>query len=232
MVLLSATDTARITFNTPAYDATSDNELEFELQVTDGSGRFATDRVVITVTEASGAADGGDSSLPRVKVRTSLGDFVVELDQENAPITVANFLEYVNDRFYDGTIFHRVIPAFVVQGGGFTPGMVRKDTRDPIVNEASNGLKNDRGTIAMARTNDPDSATSQFYVNLVDNDSLNASGSSGGYAVFGKVVSGMDVVDLIATVETTSKAGANDVPVDDVKILGVTLIETEGDSPV
>ena len=141
---------------------------------------------------------------PMVKFETSMGDIVIELNPEKAPITVNNFLRYVNEGFYDGTIFHRVIPNFMIQGGGFDANLVEKTTHEPIKNEAANGLKNDRGTIAMARTNDPDSATAQFFINHVNNAGLNYP-SNGGYAVFGKVVQGMEVVDAIANVPTTNK---------------------------
>ena len=149
-----------------------------------------------------------------VKLQTSMGDIVIELNEQAAPVTVKNFLQYVEDGFFDSKIFHRVIPNFMIQGGGFTEDMSQGQTRDQIVNEAANGLKNERGTIAMARTNDPDSATAQFFINQQDNDFLNYAGSANpGYAVFGKAVEGMDVVDAIASVETTTKQGMDDVPV-------------------
>ena len=135
-----------------------------------------------------------------VKLQTNMGDIVVELDEQAAPVTVKNFLGYVQDGFFDGKIFHRVIPNFMIQGGGFTEDMSQDKTRDPIVNEANNGLKNERGTIAMARTSDPHSATAQFFINVKDNDFLNYSSPSPqgwGYTVFGKVVDGMDVVRKI-----------------------------------
>ncbi len=159
-----------------------------------------------------------------VKLATSKGDIVVELNQEKAPITVKNFLEYVESDFYDGTIFHRVIKGFMIQGGGFTPDMTQKGAMAPIRNEASNGLKNDRGAIAMARTSDPHSATSQFFINHADNDFLNASTGNAGYAVFGKVVEGMDVVDKIAAVPTTIKAGMRDVPAETIEIKSATVV--------
>ena len=140
-----------------------------------------------------------------VKLQTSLGDIVIELNQEKAPQTVANFLGYVNDGFYSGTIFHRVIDGFMIQGGGFTENFQKKGTKAPIQNEANNGLKNDRGTIAMARTNAPHSATAQFFINVVNNDFLNyrsATSRGWGYTVFGKVVQGMDVVDKIRKIPT------------------------------
>lgn len=161
-----------------------------------------------------------------VKLETSLGDIVIDLDPQNAGATVENFLAYVQDGFYDDTIFHRVIPDFMIQGGGLAEDMSQKKTRAPIKNEAANGLKNDRGTIAMARTNDPDSATAQFFINLKDNDFLNYAGPSNpGYAVFGKVVEGMDVVDAIAGVETTSKGHFDDVPKEPVVIRSAAVVE-------
>ena len=161
---------------------------------------------------------------PRVKLETSMGDIVIELNEEAAPITVKNFLEYVESGFFNGLIFHRVIPNFMIQGGGFTADMQRKQTNAPIKNEASNGLKNDRGTIAMARTNDPDSATSQFFINHKDNSFLNYTPTNPGYAVFGKTVEGMDVVDKIAAVRTTSRNGMQDVPVEPVIIKSATVV--------
>ncbi len=164
-----------------------------------------------------------------VKLKTSLGDIVVELDRGRAPITVDNFLAYVSEGFFDSTVFHRVIPDFMIQGGGLTADMAQKNTRAPVKNEASNGLKNKRGTIAMARTDKPDSATAQFFINLKDNDFLNYQGPSNpGYAVFGKVTEGMEVVDAIAAVDTTSKGYHDDVPVDPVVIESVSLIGEEG----
>lgn len=141
-----------------------------------------------------------------------MGDIVIELDPQKAPISVTNFLNYVDSGFYNGTIFHRVIADFMIQGGGYTTDMTQKSTLSPIQNEAANGLTNTRGTIAMARTNDINSATSQFFINLKDNDTLNHSESNYGYAVFGRVIQGMDVVDRIGQIKTTFKAGARDVP--------------------
>ena len=154
---------------------------------------------------------------------TSLGNFEVELFEKEAPISAKNFLDYVDDGFFDGVIFHRVIPGFMIQGGGFEPGMKQKKTRAPIKNEATNGVKNARGTLSMARTNVVDSATAQFFVNLVDNDFLDHSGPANyGYAVFGKVSSGMDVIDKIAKVATTNRAGHQNVPAQDVVITKAT----------
>ena len=163
-------------------------------------------------------------TMPQVKITTSMGEIVIELNAEKAPLTVENFLAYVNAKFYDGTIFHRVIPNFMIQGGGFTPEMQQKGTRSPIKNEASNGLKNLRGTIAMARTQSPDSATSQFFINHKDNPVLDYAGlGRDGYAVFGKVVKGMDVVDKIAAVPTTRRGPYGDVPVAPVVMQSVEI---------
>lgn len=156
-----------------------------------------------------------------VKLQTNLGTITLELDAEKAPKTVENFLAYVKAGHYDNTVFHRVIKNFMIQGGGFEPGMNQKPTNAPIENEASNGLKNKRGTIAMARTNDPHSATAQFFINVVDNDFLDfkaPSGSGWGYCVFGQVVEGLDVVDKIKAVRTGNKGFHQDVPVEDVVI--------------
>jgi cyclophilin family peptidyl-prolyl cis-trans isomerase len=150
---------------------------------------------------------------------TSLGNFEVELFEKEAPISAKNFQDYVDDGFFDGVIFHRVIPGFMIQGGGFEPGMKQKKVKAPIKNEAANGLKNKRGTLSMARTNVVDSATAQFFVNLVDNEFLDHAGASNyGYAVFGQVTSGMDVIDKIAKVATTNRAGHQNVPAADVVI--------------
>jgi peptidyl-prolyl cis-trans isomerase A (cyclophilin A) len=161
---------------------------------------------------------------PRVKLATSAGDILVELDQAKAPKTVENFLQYVNDKHYDGTVFHRVIDGFMIQGGGFTAEMQQKPTRPPIALEANNGLKNDRYTIAMARTGNPNSATSQFFINVKNNDSLNAPNPDGyGYTVFGRVVAGTDVVDKIRAVQTGNKGGMQNVPLEPIIIKSATL---------
>ena len=163
-----------------------------------------------------------------IKMQTSMGDIEIELDAAKAPKTVENFLDYVKDGFYDGTIFHRVIDGFMIQGGGLEPGMKEKQTRAPIQNEADNGLPNERGTIAMARTNDPHSATAQFFINVADNAFLNFRSQSmdgWGYCVFGKVINGMDVVDAIKGVATTTKGFHQDVPSDDVVIEKIEIIE-------
>ncbi|MDZ7937920.1 MAG: peptidylprolyl isomerase [Rhodoferax sp.] len=161
---------------------------------------------------------------PRVRFQTSAGDFVVEVYPDKAPKTVENFLQYVKDKHYNGTVFHRVIPSFMVQGGGFTADMVQKATRDPIPLEARNGLKNDRGTLAMARTGVPDSATAQFFINVVDNNNLNAPQSDGhGYAVFGKVVQGLEVIDKIKATPTGNKGMYQDVPQTPIIINSATL---------
>ncbi len=161
-----------------------------------------------------------------VKFETSLGDFVVELLTDDAPVTVRNFLQYVDDGHFDGTVFHRVIPGFVIQGGGMNADMEQKKTRKPIENEATNGLKNLRGTLSMARTNDINSATSQFFVNLADNAFLDHQGPRNyGYAVFGKVVEGMDVVDAIAAVRTGRRRGHDDVPVEPIVVNAARRVE-------
>ena len=170
--------------------------------------------------DAQEMADGN----PKVEFDTTKGKMVIELYPDKAPLTVQNFLSYVDAGFYDGTIFHRVIPNFMVQGGGFEPGMSQKACREPIKNEADNGLKNDLGTIAMARTNDPHSATAQFFINAKDNGFLNHTAPTGqgwGYCVFGKVTEGLDVLEAIEKVATTSRAGHQDVPQDDVVIENV-----------
>lgn len=149
---------------------------------------------------------------------TSLGDFKIEFMADEAPISVANFIQYVDEGFFDGTIFHRVIPGFMIQGGGFGPEMDKKPTRAPIKNEADNGVKNSRGTLSMARTQEVDSATSQFFINVADNAFLDHGSRDFGYAVFARVVEGMDVIDKIVAVETGSQAGHRDVPVEPVVI--------------
>lgn len=156
-----------------------------------------------------------------ITLHTNHGPIEIELDHENAPISAANFEQYARDGFYDGTIFHRVINGFMIQGGGFDVNMQQKEVRESIQNEANNGLKNENGTLAMARTGDPHSATAQFFINIKDNDFLNHSAESGqgwGYAVFGKVIDGMDVIDKIKAVPTGSKGGHQDVPNDEVII--------------
>ncbi len=161
-----------------------------------------------------------------ITLKTSLGDIVIELNHEAAPKTCENFEQYVRDGFYDGTIFHRVIDNFMIQGGGFMPDMMQKATRDPIENEANNGLSNETGTIAMARTMQPHSASSQFFINVADNKFLDYPGQDGwGYCVFGRVVEGMDVVNKIKGVPTTNRAGHSDVPVEPVVIESASLSE-------
>ncbi|WP_428240377.1 peptidylprolyl isomerase [Gynuella sp.] len=160
-----------------------------------------------------------------ITLKTNFGEIKLELFEEQAPKTCANFLKYIDDGFYNGTIFHRIINNFMIQGGGMEPGMQQKATNAPIENEADNGLKNEIGTIAMARTMDPHSATAQFFINVANNDFLNHSGKNmqgWGYTVFGKVVEGMDIVNQIKSVKTTSKMGHQDVPVDDVIIESCT----------
>jgi peptidyl-prolyl cis-trans isomerase B (cyclophilin B) len=171
-------------------------------------------------------AEAADKN-PVVVIDTSKGTIKVELYQDKAPITVKNFLQYVDDKHYDGTIFHRVISDFMIQGGGFEPGLKEKKSNDPIKNESSNGLSNERGTIAMARTGEPDSATAQFYINVKDNPNLDKAKARDkvGYCVFGKVIEGMDIVDKIKEVKTHSAKGMDDVPVDDVTIKSVRVVK-------
>ncbi len=165
---------------------------------------------------------------PMVRLQTNVGAIAIQLDHENAPVTVENFLAYVGDGFYDATLFHRVIDGFMIQGGGFGTGMTKKPTRPPIKNEADNGLSNKAGTIAMARTADPHSATAQFYINVADNPFLDFKAPTPdgwGYCVFGKVVEGRDVLDQIRKVATTTRAGHDNVPVDDVVLEQVEIVE-------
>jgi cyclophilin family peptidyl-prolyl cis-trans isomerase len=172
------------------------------------------------------AADGAKN--PTLVVETSLGNVKVELFQKEAPISVENFLDYAKSGFYNGTIFHRVIPGFMIQGGGFTPDLTQKPTKGQIKNEAANGLKNERGTLAMARTNVVDSASSQFFINVSNNDFLNHREGGPqvyGYAVFGKVISGMDVVDKIAATQTGMQKGFGDVPTTPVVIKSVKIVK-------
>ncbi len=173
------------------------------------------------------AASGAKAANPVVTMETSLGTVKIELFEDKAPISVKNFLQYVEDKHYDGLVFHRVIDGFMIQGGGFQPGMKEKKTRDPIKNESDNGVENLRGTLAMARTRVPDSATSQFYINVKDNKALNGSKDAPGYAVFGRVIEGMDIVDKIKAVKTGNKMGFDDVPLEDVVIKSVRLVKAE-----
>ena len=174
-----------------------------------------------TIAAAAIVASGTASSAvaAEVAMRTNKGEMLIFVDEERAPKTAANFLQYVRDGFFDGLIFHRVIPGFVIQGGGFSPEMRQKETREPVVNEASNGLKNLKYTLSMARTNDPHSATSQFFINLKDNANLDPSATNPGYAVFGEVREGKETVDAIAAVATGNVGPFGDVPKEPVVIL-------------
>jgi peptidyl-prolyl cis-trans isomerase B (cyclophilin B) len=179
--------------------------------------------LLVALSATAVAAEAGN---PVVLMKTSMGDIKIELDKAKAPITTENFLMYVNKKFYDGTIFHRVIPNFMIQGGGFDKDMTQKKTEAPIKNEADNGLKNTTGTIAMARTSDPNSATAQFFINTKDNaflDHRDDSVQGYGYAVFGKVIDGMDVVNKISAVPTTTKMPHQNVPVTPVVIESVVV---------
>jgi peptidyl-prolyl cis-trans isomerase A (cyclophilin A) len=160
-----------------------------------------------------------------IRFETTLGNFTIEFFEKEAPVTVANFLKYVSDGFFDGTIFHRIVPGFVIQGGGFTEDMTQKKNLAPIKNEADNGLKNKRGSLSMARTNDINSATSQFFVNLKDNEFLDHQRGNFGYAVFARVTDGMDIIDKIAAVKTGKRRGFDDVPVDAVVMTSVRKVD-------
>ncbi len=178
-------------------------------------------------SQAEGPSPAGDSKMT-VEMQTNHGTIMLELDADRAPKTVENFIQYAKEGYYDGTVFHRVIPGFMIQGGGFEVGMNQKPTRDPVKNEADNGLKNETGTIARKRTNDPHSATAQFFINVKDNSFLNHSSPSPqgwGYCVFGRVTDGMDVVQAIEKVATGNKGFHQDVPVTDVIIEKVTVLE-------
>ena len=193
------------------------------------SASSALTRRSLVLAAALGLASthlAAQTAAPRVKLATSAGDIVLELDPAKAPKTVANFLQYVNDKHYDGTVFHRVIDGFMVQGGGFTADLQQKPTRAPIPLEASNGLKNNKYTVAMARTGNPNSATAQFFINVKDNDHLNAPQPDGnGYAVFGKVVSGAEVVDKIKAVATGNKGPYQNVPTTPITLTSATLVK-------
>ena len=186
---------------------------------------------VLLAMVGAGAADAQNSAPkanPRVALETSKGKIVIELYPDKAPKSVANFLQYVNSGFYNGVIFHRVIPGFMIQGGGFTADMTQKPTKGQIQNEADNGLRNERGTIAMARTGDPHSASAQWFINVADNRSLDHKGKTQagwGYAVFGKVVEGMDVADAIVGVRTTTKGPYGDVPVEPIVINKASVVK-------
>jgi len=183
--------------------------------------------LVLALLVASSLAPpfAGAQDNPQVKLETNKGAILIELYPDKAPETVANFLEYVRSGYYAGTVFHRVIDGFMIQGGGFTPSLMKKSTRGPVKNESDNGLSNARGTIAMARTNDPHSATAQFFINAVDNGEGLDSGKTGdgwGYTVFGRVIEGMDVVDEIAKVATGMQKGMQNVPQEPVEIVGAS----------
>jgi peptidyl-prolyl cis-trans isomerase A (cyclophilin A) len=183
-------------------------------------------RILLLFTLAAALAAPAGAADPRVKLETTKGTIVIELDKAKAPITVGNFLDYVKSGFYDGTVFHRVIPNFMIQGGGFTPNMEQKPTREAIVNESANGLVNKRGTVAMARTPDPNSATAQFFINLKDNSFLDKANAQDGvgYCVFGKVVEGMSIVDAIAGLQTGNAGSFQNVPMQPVVIKKASVV--------
>ena len=184
--------------------------------------------MMLALIITTGSTARAERSHPLVKLETSMGEITLELYPDKAPATVANFLQYVKDGFFNGTIFHRVIPTFMIQGGGFDGQMNQKPTKAPIKNEADNGLKNEAYTVAMARTNVPDSATAQFFINVADNQFLNHTAKTPqgwGYAVFGKVIKGQDVVDKIKAVPTANKGMHQNVPVEPVSIIKATVVE-------
>lgn len=203
--------------------------MSFNKFINSRAAAFLSAVSLVLATIGVATANSGDKVM--VEMHTSKGLITLELDAEKAPVTVANFIEYVNSGHFDGTIFHRVIPGFVIQGGGLESGMKEKPTQAPIENEADNGLKNVTGSICMARTNDPHSATSQFFINLKDNqflDHTEKSPQGWGYAVFGQVTGGMDVVEAIAAVQTGNAGFHQDVPVEDIVVEKVTIIDQEG----
>jgi cyclophilin family peptidyl-prolyl cis-trans isomerase len=180
----------------------------------------------MTIGALGAAAPSSAADFPQVKIETSAGDFVVQLDDSRAPLTVANFLQYAGDGFYEGTIFHRVVNAFVIQGGGYTPDLKLKPPRAGVPNESGNGLSNRRGTIAMARTGEPHSADAQFYINLADNAALDPKATRWGYAVFGEVIQGQEIIDEIGQRVTGVRSGMQDVPLEPVVIRKVSLLKT------
>ncbi len=212
-------------------DSSDTTEVESPAEETGGSpGEEETTSSEMTEATKDPTADPADLATPGAPVvlmRTTLGDLRIELYPQEAPVTVENFLRYVEDGHYDGTIFHRVVRGFVIQGGGFSAEMEEKETRDPVLNEAQNGLRNLRGTLSMARTSDPHSATSQFFVNTTDNAMLDHTGTSmrgWGYAVFGKVIAGMEAVERIEATPVVSRAGHNDVPETPVVIESASVV--------
>lgn len=203
--------------------------MNFNKFINSRAATFLSAVCLLLVSIGVATANSGDKVM--VEMHTSKGLITLELDAEKAPVTVANFIEYVKGGHFDGTIFHRVIPGFVIQGGGMESGMKEKPTQPPIENEADNGLKNVTGSICMARTNDPHSATSQFFINLKDNQFLDHSGKNPqgwGYAVFGQVTDGMDVVEAIAAVQTGNAGFHQDVPVEDIVVEKVTITDQDG----
>ena len=179
---------------------------------------------LIVMSSAVMGACSGDKGPPQVEFETTEGNFVITLEPEKAPKTVENFLAYVDQKFFENTIFHRIIPDFVVQGGGFEESMKQKPTNDPVVNESDKTSSNERGTVAMARTNDPHSATSQFFINLKDNSNLNSTERAPGYTVFGKVTSGMEIIDKMSKAGTHTYRGHRDVPKKPIKVIKVSRL--------
>lgn len=210
------------------FDVAQDRPFDFaQDRLNAFFGRAVRIGAALALVAAALWAQAAGAANPNVEMVTSMGTVRIELYPDKAPKTVENFLQYVKDRFYDGTVFHRVIPGFMVQGGGFGPEMEQKKTRDPIANEAQNGLKNEKGTLAMARTPNPHSATAQFFVNVANNDFLNFSGPTQqgfGYCVFGRVTQGMDVIDKIVAVPTGNRGGHEKVPLTPVLIKSMRVV--------
>jgi len=188
-------------------------------------GRVAALVAPLLLALATPVVGGGGDDAPHVRMVTSHGEIEIRLEPEQAPATVENFLRYVDEGFYERTVFHRIIADFMIQGGGLDADLQRLETHEPVVNESDNGLRNERGTLAMARTQNPDSATSQFFINLVDNTHLDGGGGRPGYTVFGRVTAGMDVVDSIAALETGTRGGHRDVPRETVHIETVERVD-------
>jgi peptidyl-prolyl cis-trans isomerase B (cyclophilin B) len=216
----SANDLKPLDLNSNADNSSQTNSTNQNNQMINQDANLQAEQNQVSTTTNEGSTD------KFALIKTSMGDIKVKLNAEKAPISVANFEQYASNKFYDGTIFHRVMSGFMIQGGGFTKDGVQKSTKEPIKNEAKNGLSNKRGTIAMARTGIVDSATAQFYINLVDNNMLNYQDDAKyGYAVFGEVVEGMDVVDKIAQVETKTNGAYENWPVENVVIKSIKLLD-------
>lgn len=230
LALLSACSEERAPVEETASTVETNAQDETAPELSESAPEPAVEEAPLPTADQAPETESIDNPIqdttPMVTLKTNLGDIELELDAENAPLTVANFISYAKDGHYNGTIFHRVIPGFMIQGGGFEPGMQQKATKTPLQNEANNGLRNDTFTIAMARTSDPHSATSQFFINVNDNASLNYTSETPagwGYAVFGKVTNGAEVVKTIEMVDTGRAGPHGDVPLEDIVIESVEL---------